>query len=65
LEGLARAALFGLDDLADEADALRRRLNSRLELDVSGMHEGDWLDSFRLDPRALNEGVYALELSVE
>jgi hypothetical protein len=37
LEGLARAALFGLDDLADEADALRRRLNSRLELDVSGM----------------------------
>jgi len=55
---------MGFAGLAEDDDG-GGELNSRLELDVSGMREGDWLDSFRLAPRALNEGVYALELSVE
>ena len=55
---------MGFAGLAEDDDG-GGELNSRLELDVSGMREGDWLDSFRLAPRALNEGVYGLELSVE
>lgn len=40
-------------------------LDSRLELDMSAMREGDWLDDFRLALRAYNDGVYAVELTVE
>ncbi|NNF94285.1 MAG: hypothetical protein HKM91_06800 [Altererythrobacter sp.] len=55
---------IGFASLAEDDDG-GDELDSRLELDVSAMREGDWLDNFRLAPRAYNEGVYALELTVE